>query len=333
MTFDVHAHCIPPGLIDTLRRDGDRYDIEIVDDESGPSALIAGRVKAGPLRADLQDVEARLATMERTGVGTQLVSSWIDLTAYALSAAAGSRYARRFNESLADLVAHHPDRLEGLCTVPLQAPQAAASELRHAVTELGMVGVEIATTVDGVELDAAELDPFWGAAEELRCLVLLHPLASLSGRELGRYFLGNIVGNPAETTIALAHLVFGGVLERFPELRVCAVHGGGFAPYQAGRWHRGFEAVSGQTAGNLTHSPREWLRGLYFDTVLHSPPALSFLIDLVGADHVVLGSDYPFEMGDPDPVATVESVPGLGPEQRDLILEGNVRRLLGEVRR
>lgn len=333
MTFDVHAHCIPPGLIDTLRRDGDGYEIEIVDDERGPAALIAGRVKAGPLRADLQDVEGRLATMERTGVGTQLISSWIDLTAYALSAAAGSRYARMFNESLAALVASHSEQLEGLCTVPLQAPQAAASELRHAVMELGMVGVEIATTVDGVELDAAELDPFWRAAEELRCLVLVHPLAALAGRQLSRYFLGNIVGNPAETTIALAHLVFGGVLERFPELRICAVHGGGFAPYQAGRWHRGFEAVSGQTARKLTKSPLEWLRGLYFDTVLHSPAALAFLVDLVGADHVVLGSDYPFEMGDPDPVATVESVPGLGPEQRHLILEGNVRRLLEEVRR
>jgi aminocarboxymuconate-semialdehyde decarboxylase len=333
MTFDVHAHCIPPGLVDTLRRDRDRYEIEIVDDQRGASALIAGRVKAGPLRADLQDVGARLASMERTGVDIQLVSSWIDLTAYALSPPAGSRYARMFNESLAALVAAHPDRLQGLATVPLQAPQAAAEELRHAVTELDMVGVEIATTVDGVELDAADLDPFWGSAEELRCLVLLHPLASLAGRELSRYFLANIVGNPAETTIALAHLVFGGVLERFPELRICAVHGGGFAPYQAGRWHRGFEAVSGQTAGKLTRSPPDWLRGLYFDTVLHSPSALAFLVDLMGADHVVLGSDYPFEMGDPDPVASVESIPGLGPEQRDLILEGNVRRLLEEVRR
>ena len=200
--------------------------------------------------------------------------------------------------------------------MPLQAPEAAAAELRHAVVELGMDGVEIATTVDGRDLDDPDLEPFWAAAEELRCLVLIHPYASLAGRGVSRYFLNNLVGNPAESTVALAHLVFGGVLERHPGLRVCMVHGGGFAPYQLGRWDHGFDRNARGAAANLTRPPSDWVRGVFHDTVLHSPASLRFLLDVVGADHVVLGSDYPFEMGDLDPVTTLDRVPGLTADER-----------------
>lgn len=329
MTFDVHAHCIPNGLLDTLRADPDRYGIEV----TGDVVRIAERVTIRPLRADLGDVEARLKAMDSAGVRTQLLSSWIDLTAYALSADAGARYARMFNEAMAATVAAHPGRFTGLATVPLQAPTRAAGELRHAVTALGMAGVEIATTVDGRELDEPDLDPFWEAAQDLRCLVLVHPLTSLAGRGVRRYFLGNLVGNPAETTIAAAHLVFGGVLERFPDLVVCLVHGGGFLPYQRGRLGRGYRAVADLTAEHLSRPPEEYLRRLYYDTVTHDPEVLAFLLDFAGPRQVVLGSDYPFEMGDPDPVATVHAIPGLDGKARDLVLHGNVQRILDEIRR
>lgn len=327
-TTDVHAHCMPVGLVDTLRRDGDRYGVEIVTHDGARTARIAGRVDAGPLRADFEDVDARIAAMDRTGVRTQILSSWIDLTAYALPAPEGARYARMFNELLAETAALHPERFLALATAPLQSGAHAADELRHAVEHLGMVGVEIATTVDGRDLDDPDLTPFWRTAEELGCLILVHPYASLAGRSLPRYFLGNLVGNPAESTIAVAHLVFGGVLERFPELRVCVVHGGGFLPYQSGRLDRGYAAVPKHTAAHLTRPPSEWIRRLYFDTVLHDPALLAVLVGIVGADHVLLGSDYPFEMGDPDPVATVEAIPGLDDDQRALILGGNAERLV-----
>jgi aminocarboxymuconate-semialdehyde decarboxylase len=330
--IDVHAHCVPAEVIDQLTADSPDVGIQVVDRGGRRHVVIAG-AEAGTLHPGLTDMQRRLETMAATGVDVQLLSSWIDLTAYALPADRGARYARMFNEALAGTAARHPGRFEALCTVPLQAPARAVEELHHAVGELGMVGVEIATTVAGRELDDPDLEPFWSAAEETACLVLLHPCASLAGRGVTNYFLGNLVGNPAESTIALGHLIFGGVLERHPDLRLCSVHGGGFAPYQLGRWDHAFHGDVRGAAARLTRPPSEWMSRLYHDTVLHSPRSLRMLVDVVGAEHVLLGSDYPFEMGDPDPLGTVAEVPGLSTAERDLIGSGNVIRLLQEVKR
>jgi len=333
VTIDVHTHCVPVGVIETLLADGGRHGIEITRQDGCYAALIAGRVQTRPILPSLLDLPARLAAMDAAGVDVQVLSSWIDLTAYALDGATGSRYARMFNEALASTVAEAPERFRAVATVPLQSPERAATELRHAVTALGHVGVEIATTVDGIELDDPSLEPFWAAAEELRALVVVHPYASLAGRNVKRYNLGNLVGNPAETTVALGHLVFGGVLERHPDLRMCLVHGGGFAPYQVGRWDRAFRTNAQGAAEHLTRPPSEWLRTLYFDTVLHSPLSLRHLIDVVGVEQVVLGSDFPFQMGEPDPVGAVTAVPGMTAAERDLVLHGNLDAVLAGVRR
>lgn len=331
MTYDVHAHCIPEPVIAAIDKSAGDLGVEIARQGDQRRLVIAGTPARMPLHPGLTDVDARLAAMDAAGVTVQLLSSWIDLTAYALPVEQGARLARLFNDSVAEMVATTPERFRGLGTVPLQAPARAADELRHAVAALGMVGVEIATTVDGRELDDRDLDPFWEAAADLRCLVLLHPLDSLMGRGVQRYFLSNLIGNPAESTVAVGHLVFGGVLERYPDLRICVVHGGGFIPYQAGRLARGYVARPHLTATALQRPPRESLDRLYFDTVLHDPQTLATLIAFAGVERVLLGSDYPFEMGDPDPVATVAAVPGLRAEERALILRGNVERLLGEL--
>ncbi len=332
-TYDVHAHCIPEDLIDMLRADGPEYGIEVVSDEKGDSAVIAGRVRLAPFRSILGDTSARLAAMDAGGVEVQVISSWVDLTAYALEPGRGAAYSRRVNQILADHAAEHPDRFLALGTVPLQGPEQAAEELRFAVEDLGMVGVEIATTIDDADLDRAGLDPFWEAAEQLGCFVLLHPCNPLPGVDLARYFLDNMVGRPAESTIAVAGLLFGGVLERFPDLNICVVHGGGFVPFQIGRMQRGFVAASQRTAENISTPPSELALRLYYDTVLHDSKALGFLVDQVGVDRVMMGTDYPFEMGDPEPVRTVESIPGIDEEQRDMILGGNFARILEGMRR
>jgi aminocarboxymuconate-semialdehyde decarboxylase len=330
LTYDVHAHCIPDALVELLRTDGPRLGIEVVEDEKGEAALIAGRVRLAPFRPVLGDIDARLAAMDASGVDVQLLSGWIDLTAYALSD--GAAYSREFNRILAAQAAAHPDRFRALGTVPLQNPRQAAEILREAVEEQGMVGVQIATTVDQTDLDQAGLEPFWEAAAALRCLVVIHPCNPLAGVDLSRNFLDNMVGRPAESSIAVAHLLFSGVLERHPDLIVCVVHGGGFIPYQLGRMQRGFDAVPRLTANHITRPPAELARRLYYDTVLHDPQALAFLVERMGVDHVVMGTDYPFEMGDPAPVATVEGIPGLSEEERRLILGGNVTRLLAVMK-
>ncbi len=332
-TIDVHAHCVPVGVIETLRAEGGRYGIELAEEDGRYAAVIGGTLRTRGILPSLSDLPRRLAAMDAAGVEVQLLASWIDLTGYSLDAATGVRYSRMFNEGLAATAAEAPERFRALATVPLQAPKEAAEELRHAVTALGHVGVEIATTVDGRELDDHDLEPFWAAAEELRAVVVVHPYASLAGRDLKRYGLVNLIGNPAETTLALGHLIFGGVLERHPDLRMVLVHGGGFAPYQIGRWDRGFTTEARGAAEHLTTAPSEWLRRLYFDTVLHSPTSLRHLIDVVGVEHVLMGSDYPFVMGEPEPVRSLDAVPGLADGDRELILTGNLSALLDDVGR
>jgi aminocarboxymuconate-semialdehyde decarboxylase len=327
-TYDIHAHCIPAPLLSLLRQEGPRLGIELRDDGQGEYAVIRDRVRLQPFNPILSDLEARLAAMDATGVDVQLLSGWIDLTAYALDGETGAEYSRMFNEIIIAEAGREPERFAALGTVPLQDPRRAAEELDFAVRDLGMAGVQIATTVDGTDLDQAGLDPFWEAAASLRCLVVLHPCDPLPGVDLSRNFLDNMVGRPAESTIAVAHLLFGGALERHPGLVICVVHGGGFIPYQMGRMQRGFDAVPRLAAQNISTPPSELARRLYYDTVLHDPEAVGFLVEHMGADHVVMGTDYPFPMGDPTPVDTVNAVPGLSAEQRRLILGGNVARLL-----
>ena len=334
MSYDVHAHCVPPELVELLRVDGPAMDVEVTKNDHGEELLVlAGRVRVGPLPAALGDTGARLAAMDAAGVDVQLLSHRTELSAYALRGDAGRRYARAFNKIMADEAARHPDRFIALGTVPLQDPAAAAEELAYAVRDLGMAGVEIASTVDGVPLDQAGLEPFWAAASELRCFVLLHPNAPLPGVDLGDYFLENLFGRPAESTLAIARLLFSGVLERHPELVLCLVHGGGFLPYQLGRFQKGFAVAPDRTAVHLGRPPAELARRLYYDSLLHVPEAVAFLVGLVGAERVVMGSDYPYEMHEREPVAAIRAVPGLTDEQRALILRGNAERILGEIRR
>lgn len=325
---DVHAHCVPPALLERLRAEDGRHGITVEERDGRALVHVAGGTSIGPVKPALLDTTHRLAAMEAARVDVQVLSGWMDLAATALPAAVATRYARMFNESLAEAAQAAPDRFQTLATLPLQSPQDAVTELRHAVGSLGMAGAEIGTTVAGRDLDEPGLEPFWSAVEELGCVLLLHPCASLAGRGVSRHFLGNLVGNPAETTIAVGHLVFGGVLERHPGLRLVTVHGGGFAPYQLGRWDHAFHGDVRGAATHLTRPPSHWVRQLHHDTVLHSPRSLRLLLDVVGADHVVLGSDYPFEMGDASPVALLDSVPGLSDEQRALVLRDNLARLI-----
>lgn len=326
MCIDVHAHCVPSELLEILAVEGTDLGIELTDDRR---AVIAGADPTMPVRDDLVDFDARLALMDDTGVEIQVLSSWINLTAYGLDGARGERWSRMANEAMANEAARRPDRLRALATVPLQDPELAAAELRYATAELGMVGVEIATRVGAADLVSADLDPFWSVAASIGCLVVLHPMEPLPGIDLRRHFLHNIVGRPAETTIAVSRMIMAGVFDRHPDLRMCVVHGGGFLPYQVGRMQKVWTDLPGIAATDLKTPPMDVVSGLYFDTVVHNPLAIRYLIDLVGADHVMVGTDYPFEAGDLDPLRTIDAVPGLTASERADITSGTARRVLG----
>jgi aminocarboxymuconate-semialdehyde decarboxylase len=326
---DLHCHFIPPALVERIRSEGARHSIR----ETSPGVVsFAGRAATLSMPDGMLDLDRRLAWMDEQGVDVQVLSAWMDFSAYVLDPEDGAWLARALNELTHEAIAGHTDRFRAMAAVPLQAPELAADVLRHAIKELGMVAVEIATSVVDAELDDASLTHFWRAAEELDCLVLVHPYAAIGSDRLTRYFLSNIVGNPAEETVAAAHLVFGGVLERHPELKVCLTHGGGFLPYQIGRQDRGYEAKPKLAASNLSAAPSTYLRRFYYDTVVHGAAALRFLVDTVGADRVVLGSDYPFPMGDPTPVTSVRAA-RLSEESTRAILSDNPVNALGRIRR
>jgi aminocarboxymuconate-semialdehyde decarboxylase len=301
---DLHCHFIPPGIVDRIAADKGRHSITVTDDER---VSFAGKSSTQRWPRGMRDLTERLARMDAQGVDLQIVSAWMDFSTYELGPEDGAWLARNLNELTSEAISAHPDRFRAMATVPLQAPELAAEELGYALRELGMVAVEIATTLGTSELDDPNLDAFWNAAEELDALVLVHPIHRSVGFErLSRsYFLDNIASNPAEATVAAANLIFGGVLVKHPKLKVCLTHGGGFLPYQIGRQDRGYEARPEVTAVNIESPPSSFLRRFYYDTVVHSPEALRFLVERVGGDRVVLGSDYPFPMGDPEPVNTV----------------------------
>jgi aminocarboxymuconate-semialdehyde decarboxylase len=329
MIYDVHAHCIPANLLDWMERHGAEVGVDVQKADGKATVVFDGRYKTAPLRSDLTDPTIRLETMDRTGVDVQVLAGWIDLTGYQLEPSAGMRWSRAMNDIMAEEAASHPARFLALGSVPLQDPSAAAEELRRAVQDLGMVGIEIATTVDQTALDLAGLDEVWAAAEETAAFVLLHPMAPLPGVDLGRYFMDNMIGRPAESTVAFAGLLFSGVFERFPNLTMCVVHGGGFVPFQIGRMNQGARQKPGLVSKHLSMEPVDYLkRNIYVDTVLNEPAVLRFLVDLLGSERVLVGTDYPFEMGDLDPVWFVRNA-GLREHEVTAILEGNATRLFG----
>jgi aminocarboxymuconate-semialdehyde decarboxylase len=224
-------------------------------------------------------------------------------------------------------VRRHPERFAGLGTVPLQSPDAAVSELRRCMNDLGLRGMMIGSNVKGRNFDDPALEPVWAAAAELGAFIFIHPTTTAAGDRLKDYYLRNFIGNPLDTTIAAACLVFAGVLERYPQIRIFLSHGGGFLPYQAARFVHGWGERE-EAKKSLKVSPAASLHRFLYDTILHDRQPLEFLIGWAGADRVLLGSDYPYDMGQYDGVELVSSLP-IGEAEKAMILGGNARRLLG----
>lgn len=325
--IDFHAHLIPPELVDTLRADGAHFGVAFAQASGGPTIRLDGSTWTKPIPLPLTRIAERIRTLDRQKIDRQVVAPWIDFSGYTMTPELGTRFSQLQNRTIAAVVAAHPDRLIGSATVPLQDPPGAVRVLEEALA-LGFRSVQVATYFGGSRfLDDPGLDPFWDAAEALGVLVYIHPYDEMPPNGTTDYFLHNVVNYPLQTAIAIPRMIFGGVFARFPRLKICFPHGGGFLPYQFGRIRRAAAVRPEPKMRGYDGDPLDLLRGFFFDTIVHNPASLRFLAELVGADRLIMGSDYPFDMNDPDPVASVRA--GLPEEAYAAVMGGTAARLLG----
>ena len=301
-TVDVHCHCVVPGLMEMV---GQRTPA------NGP--LIMGT--------------DRLRQMDEQGIDVQALS--INPFWYAADVEVARRLIKLQNEKLAEFCAAYSDRFVGFATVALQHPELAAEQLEEGVKKLGLRGVSLGASVNGEELASPRFDPFWAKAVDLGTPIFIHPqgVAELRSRLQGNGLLTNVIGNPLETTIALSHLIFEGTLDRFPGLKICAAHGGGYLPSYADRSDHGCLTFPEQCNKTLKKRPTEYLRQLYVDSLVFTGEALRHLVAEVGVSQIVLGTDYPYPWTS-TAVDHVLGTPGLGDADRIAILGGNAAALL-----
>ncbi len=326
MTFDMHAHVIVPEI--TREADtGEAWRPRVFRDHAGAQVVETGGREIRAAIAEFVDIDGILAAQDEAGVDRVLLCPWVPLLYYDADPEEGLARARIQNDALAGLVRAHPGRVSALGALPLQDPEVAAAELQALMEEGVLKGVEVAASVRGVFLGDDRFEPFWEAAEATGALVFIHPTTrGFDSPAFQDYYLWNTVANPLETATTAAHMVVAGVMERHPELRVLLAHGGGALLAVRGRMRHahGFQP---QAKARLRESPEDSIRRFYFDTLTHDEALLRALIDYAGADHVLLGSDYPFDMGDARHVDAVRAL-GLDADTEDAILARNAGRLL-----
>ncbi len=327
MIVDVHSHYIPPAYLELVREEGNPYGVHRSQMPSGAPALF-GDGRLIPLLEGFHDVETKLADIESQGLDRHVVSPPPFLFHYDLPPDRGLEVARLLNDEASALAARRPDRFVAMATAPMQDPEAAAGELERAVTRLGMRSIEIGASGGERELDDPALTPFWETAERLGALVCIHPIRPPGRERMKDYYLFNLIGFLVETTLAAARMIFSGLLDRFPDLRICLAHAGGMSLWIQGRFDHGLRVLPA-CQGIIERPPSECLKRFYFDTITHRPEALRFVADAVGADRILMGTDYPFAVADADPVGTVAAIPGLEEDARAAIRGGTAAGLLG----
>ncbi len=293
--IDTHSHYVPPEVVRDARR-GAAIDGVSLESKDGVEWLVHRQGFRYPVPASFHDLDARLRFMDEQGTDQAVISISPTLYCYWVDAAEAIEFSAMANESMARSAAESGGRLVAAATLPMQDPEAAVTELHRAVRELGMCAVEFAPSIQGMSVDDPALRPVLAAVNELRIPVLLHSSPFEPRPEnLREFYLNNLIGNPLATTVGAARLIFSGILDELPELTVLLVHGGGYLPYQIGRFDHGHKVRSEAKA--CAQMPSAYLSRFVYDTITHAPAPLRFLTDFVGADHVVYGTDFAYDMG------------------------------------
>jgi aminocarboxymuconate-semialdehyde decarboxylase len=325
-TIDIHSHVAVPQAAELVKPHLDPTKIPLVHFATAESKAL-GQKQEQDVAPRITGYDKRLTDLETMGVDMQLVFPPPFQCYYTLPLDIAVKATRMVNDGIAEYVARKPDRFVALGSVPLQDGGEAAKELERCMHTLKFKGVEILTNVAGKELSDPAYAPFWKKAEELGAVVLLHPNGFTEGQRLSRFYFSNVIGNPFDTTLALHYLIFDGVLERHPNLKIIAVHGGGYLAAYSGRIDHAWGARSDAHA-DLPNPPTSYLKKIYFDSVVFTPHQLKALVETFGADKIVMGTDYPYDMAEFDPIGHVASC-GFDAATVAKIAGGNAKKLLG----
>jgi aminocarboxymuconate-semialdehyde decarboxylase len=328
--IDIHTHVEFASTFDILKK---RYTEEeifnrfVVSVSGRHSAELNRGIVAG-IRDALRDPKKKIRDMDEKVIGLSVLSSTPFAFFYEVEDDLAIELARFHNDRLSEMVKNYPDHFAAMATLPLQVPEEALKELERAIKTLGLRGVEIGSHVNRRELGDEAFWPIYKALEDLDVPIFIHPHHVAGLDRLMDFYLNNLIGNPLDTTIAVTQLIFSGTLEKFPGLKIILAHGGGQFPFIFGRIQHGYE-VRPEPKEKVHEPPEAFLKNLYFDTITHNPDALRYLIAFAGSDHVLLGSDYPYDMGVPDPVQTVSKLSGIKAQDRRKIMRENAIALFG----
>jgi aminocarboxymuconate-semialdehyde decarboxylase len=348
MKIDLHTHILPRDWPDLDAKYGYSGFIRLDHYKPCCARMMIGDRVFREITDNVWNPKRRIEECEREKISMQVLSTVPVMFSYWAKAADALDLSRRLNDHIAGVVRNHPGRFAGLATIPLQDPDLAASELERCVRELGLRGAQIGTHVDAnphsgridtLNLDNASLQPVWNAAEQLGAAIFVHPWDMFGKERMPKYWLPWLVGMPAETSLAICSMIFGGVFDRFPKLRVAFAHGGGAFPFTIGRIEHAFHVRPDLVSMENKTNPRKYLARadkqkitparFYVDSLVHDAEALRLLLNLFGAERVALGSDYPFPLGEAHPGKLIESIKELSSQEKMRLLSGTAREFLG----
>jgi len=331
--IDIHHHFVPEQLIEQGKRHGKALGVEVSEEKDGSIHFAFGGRRYG-LQQGLTDVEPRLALMDKSRIAMAALDPSTNILGYDLRGEKAESWSQLYNQCVSEFLEKHPDRFTAMAAVPIQEPARAVRVLERAVTQLGFRGAYIATNINHRYYESDEFDPFWAMAQDLDVLVFMHPENPAGTEVMGSFGLRLVCGNPADTTLSLGILIYSGVFDRFPNLKLCTCHGGGFFPYHMSRFDREFLTGKQATrradrpnAPRCKSVPSAYLKNLYFDTLVYDVETLEFLRRKVGAEHLMLGTDFPYVLGDWQGVDKIESL-SCAEIEKAAILEENAKKLL-----